>query len=273
MGKKSLNLFLLFIMAFVMFASVGCSKTTHRIYESGYFEYVIVGKRGNFPKNKEDQVVAIIRLTELGQEQETIDIPLTIDGKEVWYIGFRIIKGLMGGNRPYEFSSPNLKKMYIHDNIIGIDNEILRIENQWDVMLCSVDYNRDLDWAIYKIDLIDIVGSINGNIYIYKFLYDKTVEDLQQSGRSNPWYGERILPANVVFLNNYSDEINSGYYRLDYVISGNKITPPPIPEREGYEFTGWFTDVNCLNIWNFGNEIEIENGDEFRLYAGWEQKK
>jgi uncharacterized repeat protein (TIGR02543 family) len=199
----------------------------------------------------------------LGQEQETIDIPRTIDGKEVWYIGYGIIKSLMA-NGVYPFTSQNLKKMYIHDNIISIERDIFATAKEWDIMLCSADYNFDLDW---------IADSVHGNIYIYQFLYDKTVEDLKQSGTSDPRYGEKILPANIVFLNNYSDEINGGYYMLDNIKTGNKITPPPSPEREGYEFVGWYIDAGCTNKWNFVNVIEIENGDEFRLYAGWQQKQ
>lgn len=265
MRKKGLNLVFLLMMAIMIITLSGCSKTTHKIYESGFFEYVIIGRTSPFPKNKEDRVVAIIRLTELGQGQETIDIPRMIDGKEVWYIGFRIIRGgLMAGNRPYPFSSPNLKKMYIHDNITYIEEEIFTsTADEWDIMLCSIDYNFEISWISYL---------IRGKTYIYKCLYDKAVEALQQSGISNPAYGDKILPANIAFLNNYSDEINGGYYMLDNIVTGNKITQPLSPERDGYEFTGWFTDTNCSNIWNFDNEKEIENGDEFRLYAGWQQK-
>lgn len=168
----------------------------------------------------------------------------------------------MTGNRPYPFSSPNLKKMYIHDNITYIEEAIFTsTADEWDIMLCSTDYNFEISWISYL---------IRGKTYIYKCLYDKAVEELQQSGISNPAYGERILPANIAFLNNYSDEINGGYYMLDNIETGSKITEPPSPEREGYEFTGWFTDTNCSNIWNFDNEVEIGSGDEFRLYAGWQ---
>ena len=253
------------MMAIMIITLPGCSKTTHKIYESGFFEYVIVGKTSRFPKNKADEVVAIIRLTEFGQEQETIDIPRMIDGKEVWYIGYGIIKGLpaMGSNQPYPITSPNLKKMYIHDNIICIEDGVfLSTSDEWDIMLCSEVDNLDIE--------MDTI--VRGTIYIYKFLYDKAVEELQQSGISDPTYGERILPANIAFLNNYSDIINSGYYRLDNIETGNKIPHPPNPEREGYEFIGWFIDPDCTNIWDFNNEKEIENGDEFRLYAGWQQK-
>lgn len=269
MRKKTISLLILLMMAFLILTLSGCMKITHKIYESGFFEYVIVGKTGNFPKNKEDQVVAIVRLTELGQEQEIIDIPRMIDGKEVWYIGFRIIRGLMGGNRPYPITSPNLKKMYIHDNIIGIDNEIVPTADEWDIMFCSAVDNSDLGWMNNNLSLEWISDTIRGKVYIYKFWYDKAVEDLQQSGINDSTYGEKILPANVAFLNNYSDEINGGYYRLDNIKSGEKIPQPPSPERECFEFIGWFTDANCTYTWDFNDVKEIENGDEFRLYAGW----
>lgn len=272
MRKKFYNLLIVLMLAFLMLTLSGCMKITHRIYESSFFEYVIVGKAGNFPKNKEDQVVAIVRLTALGQEQETIDIPRMIDGKEVWYIGFRIIRGLMGGNRPYPITSPNLKKMYIHDNIIGIDNEIVPTADEWDIMFCSAVDNSDLGWMYNNLDLEWIADTIRGKVYIYKFWYDKVEEDLQQTGLNNSYYGKKILPANIAFLNNYSDTINGGYYRLDNIESGNRIPQPPNPEREGYEFTGWFIDHDCINIWDFNKVQEIENGDEFRLYAGWQQK-
>jgi uncharacterized repeat protein (TIGR02543 family) len=103
-------------------------------------------------------------------------------------------------------------------------------------------------------------------------MYEKKLEDLQLSGIDISGFGDKILPANIAFLNNYSNEINGRYYMLDNIETGSKITQPPSPEREGYEFTGWFTDADCYNIWNFDNEKGIESGDEFRLYAGWQQK-
>jgi uncharacterized repeat protein (TIGR02543 family) len=261
MKEKILNLLIFLLIGFLMFTLSGCSETTHKIYESGFFEYVIVGKTSRFPKNEEDQVVAIVRLTELGQEQEIIDIPRMIDGKEVLFIGYDIIKGLEAF-RSYSITSPNLKKMYIHDNIIQIEYDAIDFPgDEWGIMLCSLDFN----FNVYYL-------AMTGKTYIYKFLYDKAVEDLQQSGISDPTYGDRILPANIAFLNNYSEEINGGYYRLDNVQTGEKITQPKNPEREGYEFTGWFTETDCSNIWNFDYEKEIEDGEEFRLYAGWQQK-
>ena len=48
----------------------------------------------------------------------------------------------------------------------------------------------------------------------------------------------------------------------DYVIE------PEDPYREGYEFTGWYSDENCVYLW------DMENGQisqSMTLYAGWEK--
>ena len=48
----------------------------------------------------------------------------------------------------------------------------------------------------------------------------------------------------------------------DYVIE------PEDPTREGYEFTGWYSDENCIYLW------DMENGQisqSMTLYAGWEK--
>lgn len=48
----------------------------------------------------------------------------------------------------------------------------------------------------------------------------------------------------------------------DYVIE------PEDPYREGYVFTGWYSDENCMYLW------DMENGQisqSMTLYAGWEK--
>lgn len=48
----------------------------------------------------------------------------------------------------------------------------------------------------------------------------------------------------------------------DYVIE------PEDPYREGYVFTGWYSDENCIYLW------DMENGQisqSMTLYAGWEK--
>ncbi len=49
---------------------------------------------------------------------------------------------------------------------------------------------------------------------------------------------------------------------------GELLEVPEPPTREGYTFTGWYTDAACLILWNV-EERTIES--EMTLYAGWEK--
>lgn len=121
---------------------------------------------------------------------------------------------------------------------------------------------------------LNYVYHLNPKIYIYKDLYEEIdIKYRELVGELEPgesYYHEAIFtPANIAFMNNYSEEINKGYYRADDVENGEKISEPPAPEREGYIFTGWYTEAEAINLWNFDNRIDMSDGEELRLYAGW----
>lgn len=50
---------------------------------------------------------------------------------------------------------------------------------------------------------------------------------------------------------------------------GELLELPEEPTREGYEFSGWYLDSACDDLWE--NETDIIEGD-ITLYAGWEEK-
>ena len=49
---------------------------------------------------------------------------------------------------------------------------------------------------------------------------------------------------------------------------GDHVDLPEPPTREGYVFTGWYADENCVNVWDMENYIV---NDDLTLYAGWEK--
>jgi len=51
-------------------------------------------------------------------------------------------------------------------------------------------------------------------------------------------------------------------------MSGELLEVPEPPTREGYRFTGWYTDTACFELWDVENRI-IEQ--DMTLYAGWEK--
>ena len=44
------------------------------------------------------------------------------------------------------------------------------------------------------------------------------------------------------------------------------VAEPEPPTREGYEFSGWYSDENCLYLWDFETS---QVGGDMILYAGW----
>ena len=49
---------------------------------------------------------------------------------------------------------------------------------------------------------------------------------------------------------------------------GELLEVPEPPTREGYRFTGWYTDASCFDLWDTENKV-IE--EDVTLYAGWEK--
>lgn len=109
--------------------------------------------------------------------------------------------------------------------------------------------------------------------------------------------------GNIYF--NLSPNEDSEYcYWLDYIEAKGRIRRPKDPIREGFAFTGWYTEPECVNMWDFDCEVELAylkseneivdiNNDGYRfseeafyeyrsyiesvdnhkitLYAGWEE--
>lgn len=52
------------------------------------------------------------------------------------------------------------------------------------------------------------------------------------------------------------------------VTVGSKVVKPADPTKEGYTFSGWFTDEDCTNAYDFDADVDGTQ-PEFTLYAGW----
>ena len=51
---------------------------------------------------------------------------------------------------------------------------------------------------------------------------------------------------------------------------GQLLEIPEAPTREGYTFTGWYTDYACYELWEPETDtIEMD----MTLYAGWEKNE
>ena len=70
-------------------------------------------------------------------------------------------------------------------------------------------------------------------------------------------------------MNNYPIEGLNKYHSLDNIKGDEKLYMPPDPTCEGYNFTGWYTEPECINKFNFSISPVIEENQILILYAGW----
>ena len=72
--------------------------------------------------------------------------------------------------------------------------------------------------------------------------------------------GDGVSSYTVTFNSNGGSAVAS-----QTVISGNKVTKPADPVREGYDFAGWFTDAALTASYDFTKNVT----NSFTLYAKW----
>ena len=53
------------------------------------------------------------------------------------------------------------------------------------------------------------------------------------------------------------------------VLHGETVAQSQVPAREGYEFTGWYTDRACTSPWSMDSYTVTGS---LTLYAGWAEK-
>ncbi len=211
----------------------------------GDFRYIVIDNN-SIRGDDSSKFVAIVDFSDSTLEE--VEIPREIEGKTVRYVGFRVASADWFAVQYYRIECPNLKKIFVYDNIKTIHKNAFDDSLGIEMMYCSI--TSDIPSGGYP-------GL--SKTYIYRSLYESMDEDTAR----------KYCIGNVEFMNNYSDEVNGGYYRLDNVEGEEKISEPPKPEREGYEFMGWYTEPECINAWDFDISPEIKEDTQFRLYAKW----
>ena len=234
--------------------------------ESGYFKYKTDGDTG---------YARIVGLTKEGQQQKTIVIPTMIDGHKVTTIGYP--SDTIGGGVEWkcDFKSDNLENIYYPDGIyLGGDIPFYKhLPNIKNVYWGEISQNALMKFTRYKSYLDRIKVYVNSMCYYQnsfdenKILSDGTVIDYSY-----------ITIANVVYYLN--DNTENTFFVDD--CDGTKVNViPPTPIRKGYKFNGWYKEKECINKWDFENDIipKKEYDDEgnyiFKetsIYASWEEE-
>ena len=247
--KNVLSRIFISSLPFLMCGCLFYSDREPTIYENGFFKYIHLGDNSG-SQNLNDRSLVIVGFTDLGQEQETLDIPRKIDGYEVKRIGLKDSDFYHLSNRQI-YPSQTLKKIYVEDNIEYIE----------EFMGSNVEIFLNSPKKFLKKFECNCK-----NIYLYKELFEELgYPELY----SDPNVSRLYLPANVNFLINLPTSSENDLYRIDNISTGERIKQPVDPKIEGYDFKGWYTSPECLDKFNFETIPTLSEQDGIVLYAGW----
>ena len=73
--------------------------------------------------------------------------------------------------------------------------------------------------------------------------------------------GKAATTYTVTFNLNYDGSTDT----TQSVTSGNAVSEPEVPTRNGYTFAGWYTDTDCTVEYNFSGVVT----KNITLYAKW----
>ena len=236
----------LFIMCFCCVLS-GCSGNPLERSEYGDYLYRVTND------SMHKHCITIMELSEQGKQKETIVFPTEINGVLVKAFGDEF-----GFRTEGEIESENLKNVYMHSQIerfvkIGVFNSLTD---------CTIYSGYDTDMDEYFMFFETIYLSKDDNTWLNEF-------------ESNHEVFEKVRYANVIYYYNYDNKTTFFVDDCDGTVV-NVI--PPNPYRKGYEFLGWYKEPECINKWDFENDIVPskeydENGQyilkEIKLYAKW----
>ncbi len=231
----------------------GCSKELYPEFESGYYKYAVKTEKDGTKK------AYLLELTDLGKEQNTLIYPEEIDGITVYGIGYKINWSMWNSDFIGDFDSNNLEKLFFVNPLKreSVIEEVLNLDNTYNVY--------------WNIDNYFILANSSCAIYGYNY-YSSIDNDPYQHDSPN-----KI--ANVSYMYNYDNSENEGYYWVDSYDESIITFIPPIPQRDGYTFEGWYKEEQCLNKWDFESDItgkeiiisdKVHNSYEgLYLYAKW----
>lgn len=104
--------------------------------------------------------------------------------------------------------------------------------------------------------------SISGGAFANEVPADYCAAGYVPAANADGTYGvEKAVAVN--FDSNEGTTVDS-----QLVPVGHKVAKPADPTKEGYTFSGWFTDEDCTKAYDFDAAVDGTQ-PEFTLYAGW----
>lgn len=215
--------------------------------------------------SEENKQVAVGTLEEK-PESEVLFIPKIVNGYEVVKLGYRLpMQGdqcLISCDEAIEW----YKRLYFPSSIQDIQSGYLTD---------AIKISKNMKYYYYcgkAVSFAKFCSNLSAEyldkitIYISPVIYE---DCLSLTLLENVNYETIMKKSNVGYYLNYNE---NSYYYVDYYENGEVVKYiPPIPEREGYTFGGWFKESECVDQWDFETDTvqTDENKEEVGLYAKW----
>lgn len=108
----------------------------------------------------------------------------------------------------------------------------------------------------------DATIAVSGGTFTNEVPADYCAAGYAPAANADGTYGVKQA-VTVTFDSNEGTAVDS-----QLVPVGDKVAKPADPTKEGYTFSGWFTDEGCTNAYDFDADVDGTQ-PEFTLYAGW----
>ena len=256
--KKIVCVFLAFFLMMTTF--IGCRKEDSKEFGDFVYDIIYYNEKGvSVVKEKGVRsCIRILALSEVGKEKEIIVFPEYIEGIKVEELGNTIpwlgTRGII--------ESSKLRKIFFPYDISISDDTIQNSDNLEGVFMLRHDF-----LGYY------VATGLSIFLTSYHYTNDNITNVYYSDGYSDYYF------SNVSYYYNYEQAPNDGYYWIDNCGYGEKIEYiPPIPERDGYAFDGWYKESECVNIWDFETDAlpqaQVDDKgqeiyQETKLYAKW----
>ena len=196
-----------------------------------------------------DGYAVVFELTDLGKEQEILVIPEYVKGLPVRQVGWK--KGV----NQTGFKSEKLKKVYVPYTVTSLEGPALAFFQSVEIILLPSQSIKEYVFG---------GGAQGGKIYATEEFYSSHFENVN----SIVWDGNgTFFFPNLIYYYNYADAPNLGYYWFDHITNDNVYVDPTEPTKEGYIFSGWYTELECITAWD--GTKPTSDDEEIRVYADW----
>ncbi len=241
-----------------------------------YYDFIAYPANGYFPNNLIDNTIpwSVSLNTSLYKVESRDDINIKITKKsngQTWTISQSDYK-----------SSPAEGDKYFNYNSVGygINSCIIfsigknNISNndltgEFDVEITGLKDSEGNDTSInYTTTLFSISSSSNntGTTSGSSTTGSTSSGSTSSSGGGGGGGGGSSSTTYYTITWNYNNDTTATENK---VIKNKTLTKPSTPIKDGYTFTGWYTDSNCTKLYDFATKVT----SSFTLYAGWEKIK